>query len=133
MASQTERIDRVGNRHRLLAATFLLLISTPSVFPQKPEIVVQMGPDSVWSGAFSPDGKTLVSTGTASRVISILQIESGRELRSLVGHTQDVNYVTYSPDRKTLASGGDDKTDRICRARCSGRGSFTDGSQRRSP
>jgi len=63
----------------------------------------------VRSAAFSPDGKTLAS-GSGDKTIKLWEVATGRELRTLSGHTYYVNSVAFSPDGKTLASGSDDRT-----------------------
>jgi len=37
-------------------------------------------------------------------------VASGREVRTLSGHTDDVNSVAFAPDGRTLASGSFDDT-----------------------
>jgi len=59
--------------------------------------------------AYSPDGAYLAS-GSSDKTIKIWEVETGRLLRTLTGHTDDVYSVSYSPDGKYLASGSDDKT-----------------------
>ena len=66
---------------------------------------IQAG-DSV---AFSPDGRTIAS-GSDDHTIKLWDAASGRELRTLQGHTGHVNSVAFSPDGRTIASGSGDNT-----------------------
>jgi WD40 repeat protein len=74
----------------------------------------------VSSTAFSPDGlRIAVAFGDPKgtyldRVdVKICDANSGNNVVSLVGHTSFVSSITYSPDGKTLATGGRDKTFRL--------------------
>nr|NCR59151.1 hypothetical protein [Microcystis aeruginosa LL13-06] len=68
------------------------------------------GHDSVVTSVnFSPDGKTLVSSG-ADNTIKLWNVETGQEIRTLKGHDNSVSSVNFSPDGKTLVSGSDDNT-----------------------
>jgi WD40 repeat protein len=62
--------------------------------------------------AFSPDGKFLVSGG-ADTAIRVWDVATGKEVRTLVGHTDEVNGFAFSPDGMLLTSASDDKTIRI--------------------
>ncbi len=56
--------------------------------------------------AFSPDGKTIASTGEA---LELWEIESGRRLFRIKGAARAIYAVAFSPDGKTLAMSDDDQ------------------------
>jgi WD40 repeat protein len=62
--------------------------------------------------AFSPDGKTLATTGDAGTrkdpVVKLWDAASGEVRRELKGHRGGVGPVAFAPDGKTLATGGTD-------------------------
>ena len=64
---------------------------------------------SIEAIAYSPDGAYLAS-GSNDNTIKIWEVETGRLLRTLTGHTDSVYSVSYSPDGKYVASGSQDKT-----------------------
>ncbi|RKZ91963.1 MAG: hypothetical protein DRR19_05730 [Candidatus Parabeggiatoa sp. nov. 1] len=60
-------------------------------FAQKPEVFVQMGHSGfVHAVAFSSDGKRALS-GSSDDTLKLLEVETGREIRTLTGHTSGVN------------------------------------------
>jgi hypothetical protein len=63
----------------------------------------------VSSVSFSPDGKILAS-GSWDNTIKLYSMPDGLLLKTLEGHTHDVESVCFSPDGKILASGSSDKT-----------------------
>ncbi|MDP6546547.1 MAG: WD40 repeat domain-containing protein [Phycisphaerae bacterium] len=69
------------------------------------------GSGSVYSVAFSPDGKRLASGGWGG--IKIWDTVTGKKLLAVDGHSDRVMSVAFSPDGKRLASGSEDKTVKI--------------------
>ncbi len=62
---------------------------------------------SVMSVAFSPDGKTLASSGSGENVIRLWNVQTQQQIGALIGHNQNnVWAVAFSPDGRLLASGG---------------------------
>jgi WD40 repeat protein len=65
---------------------------------------------SSFSGAYSPDGKTLA---VADIDIYLCDVETGKQIRRLVGHRPWVFAVAFSPDGRSLASAGTDEDIRV--------------------
>ena len=63
----------------------------------------------VVSVAFSRDGGRLASAST-DETIKLWDAETGREVRTLRGHTRGINRLTYRPDGQRLASASHDGT-----------------------
>ena len=72
--------------------------------------------------AFSPDGKMLISDSrdstrsTFSRenlAIRLWDVETGRQIRTFIGHTHPITCLAFSPDGKTIASGSADYVVRV--------------------
>ncbi len=63
------------------------------------------------SVAFSPDGRILAAAGYhMDKLVGIYDVETGRRLQALPGHTEWETYATaFSPDGKLLASTGADR------------------------
>jgi WD40 repeat protein len=95
-----------------LFALFLLFIPIVSAIcaAERPEIFVQLGHTGhVFSAAFSPDGKYIVSGGD-DHAIKIWDAATGRELKNFSGHTWNVRSVAFSPDGKKIISASWDKS-----------------------
>jgi WD40 repeat protein len=63
----------------------------------------------IYAVAFSPDGKFLASA-SQDKIIRLWNVENGKEIRTFLGHTEEVYCLAFSPDGKILASGSQDKT-----------------------
>jgi WD40 repeat protein len=68
--------------------------------------------DPVYSVAFSPDGKQVVS-GSHDKTVRLWDAAIGTLLQTLEGHTSSVNSVAFSPDGKQVVSSSHDKTVRL--------------------
>ncbi|MDQ3815821.1 MAG: hypothetical protein M3347_18080 [Armatimonadota bacterium] len=62
--------------------------------------------------AFSSDGKVLATGGTKGSV-RLWDVLSGKELRTLNGHTGRITSLLFSPDSTALATASEDKTVKV--------------------
>ncbi|MHB8627515.1 MAG: nSTAND1 domain-containing NTPase [Aggregatilineales bacterium] len=65
--------------------------------------------DVLRSVAFSPDGRTILSSANDKAVI-LWDAATGTEIRRFQGHSDISGTVAYSPDGQTVIAGSDDKT-----------------------
>jgi WD40 repeat protein len=68
--------------------------------------------DWVWSVAWSPDGRTLVSS-SSDRTLKLWDLQTAQCQKTLLGHAQPIRTVAYSADGQTIVSGSDDQTVRL--------------------
>ena len=73
---------------------------------------VLKGPSPVWSVAFSPDGRHIVS-GSSDHTIQVWDAQTGAQVGKLQGHTDSVRSVAFSPDGRHIVSGSADHTIRV--------------------
>jgi WD40 repeat protein len=66
----------------------------------------------VWTVAFSPDGSRIAS-GSDDNTIRIWDVQTGRQMHRLEGHTATVWSVAFSSDGHWIASGSNDNTVRV--------------------
>lgn len=62
--------------------------------------------------AVSPDG-TLIATGRPNGEVSVRDVATGREIRTLQGHTNAVSGLAFSVDGRLLVTAGQDVTVRV--------------------
>ncbi len=62
----------------------------------------------LFSVAFSVDGQ-MVAAGS-NRQTLLWKTANGKLLRTLNGHSKNVNVLAFSPDNSNLATGSEDKT-----------------------
>lgn len=88
----------------------------------KPKVTIELKDHAaVQCVRFSPDGSLLASAlssfpndpQTEVPEVKLWDSATGKELRTLAGHTAAIDAVTFSPDGKTLASGGVDRLLRL--------------------
>ena len=115
-AARSYRLGQVsGLLSRRAAASVWFADSTVRIWDAEtgaPQRTLQGHTDSVWSVAFSHDGRRLAS-GSDDRTVRIWDAETGALQRTLEGHTDSVRSVAFSHDGRRLASGSDDRTVRI--------------------
>ncbi len=75
----------------------------------KNSILRTFGPYRPTALAYSPSGVIAASAGDESN-LTLWDLQTGKEIRTLKGHTDRVIAIAFSPDRRTLLSGSRDKT-----------------------
>ena len=71
--------------------------------------------DGIYSVAFSPDGKTIVS-GSLDNTARLWDTQTEKSISTFKGHTGSIYSVAFSPDGETIASASADMTVRLWNA-----------------
>ncbi|MBA4186415.1 MAG: hypothetical protein C0467_00205 [Planctomycetaceae bacterium] len=128
---ETKLKDRRGVRSIAFAASGKVLVSggadgVARVWSGDGKSMIRAFPSPstiVRAVAVTPDGRTIaVVNDDAVKTIRIIDVESGKDLRRLTGHTRSIYSLAISPDGELLVSGSLDLSVRIW--------SLEDGQQR---
>ena len=71
---------------------------------------------AIFCVAFSPDGKRIV-TGSHDHTAKVWEVQTGRVILTLRGHSSAINSVAYSPDGKHIVTSSEDDTVKLWNAR----------------
>jgi WD40 repeat protein len=82
----------------------------------KESAVLKGHSDHVWSAAFSPDGRRIV-TASFDGSTRVWNVENGEEIAVLKGHEGSVLSAAFSPDEHRIVTASGDKTARIWNVR----------------
>ena len=81
----------------------LLPVTGPKI---EPHITIKAHTGGIITLTFSPDGKTVASSGGDSKVC-LWNVDTGSAIRTLTQHQHPVLSLSFSPDNKMLASGSE--------------------------
>ena len=99
---------------------FVMLACSPDKSPDqnhtrwKEGVKARLGKGDIDAIVYSPDGTRLAGAGSIG--VWIYDARTGEELDLLIGHTQRVSDVSFSPDGQTIATGSVDQTVRLWNA-----------------
>ncbi|MGD2150630.1 MAG: caspase family protein [Desulfobacterales bacterium] len=98
-------------KNYIYSIVIVLVAWFPCHGAEAPKLVVGTGnPGGVRSVAYSPDGRFAVSGSTASPVLKLWEISTGREIRTFKSQSSGpggIYSVAFSPDGRSILSGGD--------------------------
>jgi small GTP-binding protein len=88
-------------------------VEAPTASKQVAERVIRLAHETwIFAYAFSQDGKRAL-TGCADKTVRLWDLETGRCLRVLTGHTEEVWSVEWSTDQRRALTGASDHTVRV--------------------
>lgn len=103
-----------GNRIAVLSGENIFLHDLETFASDEPKEIYADLHGHIIKMIFSPDSKILVTTGFVELISNIRMklwdVETGEEIRTLSGHTELIEALTFSHDGKILASGSFDGT-----------------------
>jgi len=102
---------------KLIAAQALKLLLTVAVLRMHAQesviLVPQLAIEGVTSVAFSPDGQLALIGSNIDHTARLMDIATGKLIRSFQGHQDWVTAVAFSPDARFVLTGSWDKTARL--------------------
>jgi WD40 repeat protein len=70
-------------------------------------------PNWIWSAAFSPDSRFVVTAGSVGATARVWEAKSGKEQMILRGHKGFVSSAVFSPNGRYVLTASDDETARV--------------------
>ncbi len=102
------------NRHLIFARDFDKSLELRDAKSGKMIATLIGHPDDVYTCAFSPDSKKIVSGSNGlNNNLKLWDTKTGEEIATLSGHNCFVNCCAFSPDGRCIVSASDDKTLKI--------------------
>lgn len=93
---------------KLITLAAMAFFLNDVISQEKADIIVQSGHlEGITSTCYSPDEKYVLSSAYSDKTVKLWDVESGKEIRTFLGQPFLVWTACFSPDGKTVLSGGD--------------------------